>query len=128
MSPQRFSFLPETYAVARLGPEDPVPSWALADGGFVSITRTDAELSIICREQDVPPSCQAERGRVAIRLEGPFSFTEVGVLASFAAPLAAAGVAILALSTFDTDYILVRASERQRALAALTSAGHTEVR
>jgi len=123
---QRFSFLPDSYAMARLGPVDPVPAWALGAQGFVSITRTADELSIVCREQEVPAACQAERDRVVIRLEGPFAFTEVGVLASFAAPLAAAGVSILALSTYDTDYVLVRASERERALAALAAAGHRE--
>jgi len=124
---RRFSFLPDRYAVARLDPGNPVPAWALGAGGLVSITRTAEELSIICRERDLPVACQAERDRVAIRLEGPFGFSEVGVLASFATPLAEAGVSILALSTYDTDYILVPAAARERALAALTAAGHAEV-
>jgi hypothetical protein len=125
---QRFSFLPDSYAIARLAPGDPLPAWALGTEGLVSITRTVDELSIVCREREVPAACQAERDRVVIRLEGPFTFTEVGVLASFAAPLAEAGVSILALSTYDTDYILLRASDRHAALAALTAAGHTLVK
>lgn len=124
---RRFSFLPDSYAIARLEPGDPLPAWALGAGGFVSITRTADELSIVCREQEVPAACRAERDRIVIRLEGPFTFTDVGVLASFAAPLAEAGVSILALSTFDTDYIFIPASERERALAALVAAGHTAV-
>lgn len=124
---QRFSFLPDTYAIARLEPGEPVPAWVQGAGGLVSITRTGEELSIVCRERVVPADCRAERDRVVIRLEGPFAFTEVGVLASFAAPLAEAGVSILALSTYDTDYILLRASDRRAALAALSAAGHTPV-
>lgn len=124
---RRFSMLSGSYAVARMEPTDPVPAWALGAGGFVSITRTAAELSIVCQESEVPAGCRAERGWVVLQLEGPFAFTETGVLASFAVPLAEAGVSIFTVSTFDTDYILVQDSARARALTALVAAGHTLV-
>ena len=120
-----FSVLSDMCAVARLRADEPVPTWALSAPGFVSITRTADELSVACRAADVPPECRAERGWVIIKLHGPFPFAQVGVLESFAVPLAQAGISIFAVSTFDTDYILVKAAQIETAVAALEGAGHT---
>ncbi len=119
----RLTLLPDVYAICRLEPGAAIPAWATA-GTFFCITRTDEELSLLCAEEDVPQDVLAERGWRALRLEGPFPFELTGVLASILHPLAEAGVSILAVSTYHTDYVLVKAAQVERALAALTGAGH----
>jgi hypothetical protein len=112
--------LPETLAICRLHASDRIPSWALElHEGFVSITRTPDELSIVCPEEAVPPDTTVEEGFRALVVPGPIPFSETGVLASLAAPLAAAGISIFALSTYDTDYVLVREKNVERALHVL---------
>ncbi len=100
-----------------------VPDWAIS-GGFFCVTRTDDELSVVCPEEVVPEDVRSEGGWRALKLEGPFEFSEVGVLDSVAAPLAEAGVGIFAVSTFDTDYVLVKKEYLQSAVAALRGRGH----
>jgi hypothetical protein len=124
MSGRRFSILDGTWAVARLPPGEPIPAWAVSAAPFVSITRTPEELSIVGPESAVPAGVRCERGWTMMGLLGPFAFTEVGVLASFAAPLAAAGVSVFVISTFDTDFLLVKARQVAAARAALVAAGH----
>ena len=119
-----FSRLPGRYAVVRLGPGAPVPASVLGAAGFVSITRTSDELSIVCDENLAPPDARTERGWVAIALQGPFAFDEVGILASCLTPLAGHRVSVFTISTFDTDYILVKAEQAEAAVAALEGAGH----
>ncbi len=117
--------LPGRLAVCRLGPDEPVPAWAGDDAGpIVSITRTADELSIVCAEERVPADVRAQRGFRCLTVRGPLDFDALGILAALAAPLAAAGVSILAISTYDTDLLLVRAADLERAVAALTAAGH----
>jgi len=113
-----------TYAVARLGAGDPPPSWA-TEGPFVSITRTEAELSVVCPEAAVPADARAERGWRCLRVAGPLGFGMTGILASLAGPLASSGVSIFVVSTYDTDYLLVQDRDVGRATDALTRAGHT---
>jgi uncharacterized protein len=124
----RFSVLLDVYAVVRLGPHDAIPEWALGATEFVSITRTADELSIVCPEAVVASSECVERGWRVIKLHGPYPFDQVGVLSSFASPLAQHAVSIFALSTFDTDYLLVKASHLERAVAVLQASGHLHVR
>jgi len=88
------------------------------------MTQTEDELAVLCLDEAIPPGVRAERGFRALRVRGPLAFSQCGVLAGLAGPLADAGVPILALSTFDTDYVLVRTSDLERARAALRSAGH----
>ena len=109
-----------TLSICRLPASDRVPSWALElHEGFVSITRTPEELSIVCPEEAVPPDTTVEEGFRALVLPGPIPFTETGVLAGLATPLAAAGISIFAVSTYDTDYVLVRETDLERALTLL---------
>jgi hypothetical protein len=126
MSPLRFSVLPGGYAVLRLAPDAEVPASVLAPP-FHSATRTAAELSVVCPEAVVPEGARAETGWAILALEGPFPFEMVGVLVSVLAPLAAAGVGIFALSTFDTDYVLVKRERIAEALDALAAAGHERI-
>ncbi len=109
------------FAICRLDPQDPIPSWV--DGALVSITRTPRELSILCAESAVPEGVRAETGFRALEVLGPLEFSAVGILASLATPLAEAGIPILAVSTFDTDVVLVREGDLEPAIAALGRAG-----
>lgn len=117
--------LPDRYAVIRLDAGSTIPHWAMQPPGFFSVTRTADELSIVCGEHHVPANIDAERGWRGFKLEGPFPFDAVGVLKSVLDPLAEARVGILAISTFDTDYVLVKAGQFEQAVTALTRYGHT---
>jgi hypothetical protein len=115
--------LEQTFAVCRLGADAPVPAWTTA-GEFCSITRTRGELSVVCAEECVPEGVKCERGWRCLRVAETIEFSVLGVLASLAVPLAEAGVSIFVLSTFDTDYLLIKAENLPRALEALRGAGH----
>ena len=120
------SLLPEHYSICRLGPEADIPPWALA-GDFFSITRTRDELSLVCSQELVPPGVQCEKGWRCIMVKGPLDFSLTGILASLAASLAEAGISIFAISTFDTDYLLVKAENLERAVLKFKEAGHDVV-
>ena len=118
------TILPQILSVCRLQPTAVVPAWA-QEGDFWSVTRTADELSILCSRGHVPPEIQAEANWRAFKVEGPLDFTLVGILANLSGVLARAGVSLFALSTFDTDYLLVRVEKLMDAAVALRSAGHT---
>lgn len=127
----KYRVLEERLAVWRLAPDAPIPAGAL-EGGFFCVVRTSDELSIVCTEDvcgedQIPNSASAERGWMALKLEGPFPFSMAGVLASFLQPLADAQIPIFAISTFDTDYVLVKRENLEQAVAALGGAGHEKV-
>ncbi len=111
------------FAVCQLASSDSIPSWATV-GNLVSITRTGDELSIVCSQDAVPAGVKCERGWRALRVVGSMEFSAVGVLASLVGPLAEAGISIFALSTFDTDYLLVKQQTLDAAAAALKHHGH----
>ncbi|MEW5872513.1 MAG: ACT domain-containing protein [Chloroflexota bacterium] len=114
--------LPERLAVCRLPADAQFPDWA-RDGELLALVRTSSELSVVCAERFVPPEVKAERGWRVLQVQGPLDFSQVGVLASITVPLAKAGVSLFALSTYDTDYILVKESALERAVQALNQAG-----
>lgn len=113
--------LPGNYAICRLDPGDSVPDWA--GGELVSVTRTPAELSIVCQDEAVPGQVQRESGWRAFQVQGPLDFALVGVIAMIATVLAEAGLSTFAVSTFDTDYFLVREKGVDVAVRALVAAG-----
>jgi hypothetical protein len=117
------SVLPDTLAICRLGPDDPIPDWPVA-GGFLSITRTGDELSIVCAEAAVPGHVKSDRGWRCLKVEGPLDLSLTGVLASLLSPLAEARIGVFAVSTFDTDYLLVKAEYLARATDVLIRSGH----
>ena len=119
--------VPGGYAVCRLEADEPLPDWA-AKGPFVSLTRTDAELSIVCPQERVPAEVRSEPDWRCLRVKGPLGFGMTGILASLAEPLAGSGVSIFVVSTYDTDYLLVQARDLERALRALERAGHVVAR
>jgi hypothetical protein len=116
-----------SYAVVRLDAGERLPDWA-GEGPFVSITRTDAELSIVCPQEAVPPAARAERGWRCLRVAGPLGFGMTGILAGLAGPLASSGVSIFVVSTYDTDYLMMQQRDLDRGIDALARAGHTVVR
>jgi hypothetical protein len=103
----KLSLIPLSLAVCRLNKTASIPSWATC-GSFFSITKTDDELSVVCPERNVPANIMSEKGWMALKVKGPLDFSLTGVLASIATPLAEAGISIFAISTFETDYILVK--------------------
>ena len=117
------TLLPDTFAIVRLPPTDDVPKWAT--GPFVSITRTADELSIVCRETAVPAGSHADRGWQCLKLEGPIPLKTVGVASEFTSLLAKAGVSVFLISTFDTDYLLVKGDAFEKAADALRGGGHS---
>ena len=114
--------LKKTYAICRHERSVQVPAWLL-DSEFVSITRTSDELSIVCADEQVPPSAEAQRGWRLIRVQGKIDFSVTGVMASIAQPLADAQISMLPIATYDTDYILVKSENLERAVLVLKSAG-----
>ncbi|KPL88418.1 ACT domain-containing protein [Ardenticatena maritima] len=117
------SLLPHVLGVCRLDAESAIPAWATQDA-FFSITRTADELSIVCPAALIPAGVTAETGWRCLKVHGPLDFSLVGVLRSIAEPLAQAGISIFAISTYDTDYVLVQADALPRAIEALRRAGH----
>ncbi|HKU24358.1 MAG TPA: ACT domain-containing protein [Candidatus Sulfotelmatobacter sp.] len=118
-----FRCLPETYAIVRLQNDATLPDWA-AKGKFTSITRTPDELSVVCPTESVPPSLRSPLQWRCLKLEGPFPFSQTGILLSFIEPLSQNGVPIFAISTYDTDYVLIQEEFAERALKMLQQAGH----
>lgn len=105
-------------SICRLGPRDLLPDW-FEGSGLSTVFRGPEELSILCESRLVPPSVSQEAGWCALKLAGTQPFTLTGVLNSILAPLAEAEVSILAVSTFDTDYVLIKREQLETALLAL---------
>src|SRR5216683_8305010 len=118
------TLLPERFAISLLAADAPIPQWA-TQGPFFSVTRTGEELSAVTEVSLVPPGVQSQPGWRVLKVHGPFVLSEIGVLSAFAAPLAEAKISLFAISTFDTDYLLVAAGTLPAAIAALERAGHT---
>ncbi|HZQ95097.1 MAG TPA: ACT domain-containing protein [Candidatus Sulfotelmatobacter sp.] len=126
-NPQRrrleFRCLPGLYAIVRLQPQAVIPEWA-GTGALVSITRSADELSVVCPAENVPASLRPPQCWICLKLEGPFPFSLTGVLLSFIEPLSDNAVPIFAVSTYDTDYVLVPQEFSKKAISLLQQAGH----
>jgi uncharacterized protein len=125
---QRLKFvrLSDAYAIVRLAADAAVPEWA-TKGEFTSVTRTRDELSIVCPTQNLPAAVESPQRWICLKLEGPFPFSQTGVLLSFIEPLSSNGIPIFAISTFDTDYVLIQEEFLTSALAVLSQAGHQQL-
>lgn len=117
------TLLHERFAISRLAADAAIPEWA-TQGPFFSVTRTGDELSIVTELSRVPVGVPSQAGWRVLKVHGPFVLSEIGVLASLASPLAEARVSLFAISTFDTDYLLVASETLSAATAALERAGH----
>ncbi len=126
--PLQLTVLPEEFSVCRFPSNEAIPEWATTSKLFC-VMRTAEELSMVCPTDTVPselPSgSKVTTGWRAFKLHGPFAFEVTGILASVLSPLAEAGVSIFALSTYDTDYVLVRENQLDKAVSALHAAGHS---
>jgi hypothetical protein len=112
------------YAIARLAPAETIPVWA--DGeGFVSISRSDDELSIVCLQQRIPSDVKQDGDWTGFKLQGPFAFGETGIVLSVIRPLSENGLGIFVVSTFDGDHLLVKNADAADAKRLLAEAGHT---
>jgi uncharacterized protein len=116
------SLLAGTFMICRLEPEAVVPEWASA-GPFISITRTEDEVSVVCAEANAPKGVKSEHGWRCLKVAGPLDLSLTGVLASLTRPLAEARINIFAISTYDTDYLLVKEEKLARAKEALIQSG-----
>jgi hypothetical protein len=110
--------MPGEYAIVKLGPVEPVPAWVEC-GVFCSVTRTPEELSLLVETAAVPRGLEMEDGWRGLKLEGPFPFDAIGILAGILDPLAKAGISILAVSTYDTDYVFVKDEQFDRTIEVL---------
>jgi len=115
--------LPDRMAVCRFEPSAPLPGW-IDQPGFYSITRTTEELSVVCSEGRVPPGTKSEAGWRCFQLIGPLGFSEVGIISALTQPLSENGVGVFALSTFDTDYLMVKEKDLAKTIDALAVQGH----
>ena len=122
----KFSRLSGSYAICRLNPGAVIPDWA-PHGTFFSVTSTAEELSVVCEEAQVPAHVPHEGDWGCLKLEGPFPFSETGILTAFVQPLSERAIPVFAISTFDTDYVLVKRGWLERAVGVLREAGHEEV-
>ena len=120
------SLLPDKLAICRLAPGSAMPEWAF-ESSFLSITRTRDELSIVCAEAGVPGEVKADRGWRCFMVVGPLDLALTGILASLANPLADAQINIFAVSTYDTDYLLVKEEHLARSIDVLVRSGHRVV-
>jgi hypothetical protein len=111
------------YAICRLDPTARIPEWATG-GHLCSISRTPSELSIVCPEKQVPPAVACDRGWRVLEVGGPLDLATTGVVASITGPLAAAGISLFVVSTYDTDYVLVKDLALGEAVSALAARGH----
>ncbi|HVB73065.1 MAG TPA: ACT domain-containing protein [Ktedonobacteraceae bacterium] len=123
MNKLSLSLLPQKYAVCQFHPDEHIPYWALL-GDFVSLTRTQEELSIVCQQDNVPGDVKVEGGWRCLQVHGAFDFSVAGVHVSLAIPLAEADISVLAIATYATDYLLIKEENVERALRVLEQAGH----
>lgn len=114
--------LEDIFSVYKLSKDSLIPKWAF-EGDFCSVTRTLDELSIVCRDKNIPCGVQCERGWKGFKVDGTLDFGLIGILNSLTRPLANAGISIFAVSTFDTDYIFVKVKNFQKAVDVLKAEG-----
>lgn len=116
---------PGRLAVARLSPGEPLPPWAEppGDGPLHVVARTADETSVVVSASVVPRDVRAESDFRALEVAGPLDFALTGILAELTGTLAEASVPVFVLSTFDTDWLLVRAAWLDAAVAALRESG-----
>lgn len=117
--------LESTYSVLKLPAQFEIPPWAL-EGGFYAVNRTPDELSIVCESRFVPAEIENQSGHWAcLKVDGLLDFAQTGILSSIAGPLARAKISIFAMSTFNTDYILVKEDQLEKAVESLRKSGFT---
>ena len=120
------TILPDQFAVCRLSPDADIPAWT-QNAEFYSITRSRDELSVVCLSKDVPENIRAECDWRALKVRGPLDFSLTGILTAVIEPLSEAKIPIFAISTYDTDYVLVREDSLSQVVAILNEEGHSNI-
>ena len=115
--------LPDRMAVCRLEPTAPLPDW-IDEPGFYSVTRAEEELAIVCPETHLAPGTTSEAGWRCFKVQGVLDFSEIGIIFSLTQPLAESDVSVFVISTFDTDYFMVKEEDLAKAIDVLTTQGH----
>jgi len=121
MNKYNITLLPDRLVICRLDSNFPFSGLSLPDSGFYSVTKTAEEVSLVCREESIPAGFPAEKDFRLLKVEGPLDFSLTGVLSSLLKPLADAAIPVFTISTYDTDYILVKDGQLEQALRALSS-------
>jgi uncharacterized protein len=127
MRPLTLVVLPHAYAICQLAEDAVIPLWA--DGpGFVSITRSDGELTIVCDAGRVPADIKTDAPWTCFKFQGPFDFGDTGIVAAIVSPISAKRIGLFVVCTFDRDYLLVHARDTEAAISAIEGAGHRVIR
>ncbi len=114
--------LPGSYAICRMKPDQSPPS-SIYKSDFYSISKSEQELSIVCESQWIQEDCKIEKGWSLIKVVGPLDFNQTGILASLVNPLAEAKISLFAISTYDTDYLLIKTKTLKKAQKTLEQSG-----
>lgn len=115
--------LPGRYAICRMTPDQELPKRPI-EASFWSITSTSEELSLICAESNIPLNVRVEAGWRILGLAGPLDFNQIGVIAGVSTTLSEANISLFTISTFNTDYFLVKDADLGAATNALRAAGY----
>ena len=119
----QLSLLDRKYGICVFKNNTPIPEW-VATASFCSITRTQKELTIVCPQNTIDSDCEYDADWRCFRIDGSFDLNQIGVISSLAAPLAQAGISIFVVSSYDTDYILIKDQKVEQAVAVLSDNGH----
>ena len=117
------SVLSETFTIHKLSPDVSIPEEILKSN-YYSVSKTENELSVVCSELIEVQSLQSSKGWKCIKVKGPLDFNLTGIFASISDILAQANISIFAISTFDTDYILVKSQDLSSARTKLRQADY----
>jgi hypothetical protein len=113
------SVLPEKLGICHFDKNSPIPSWATEGSSYFTITKTKDELSVVCPQEKIPGGVLAEKDWRAFKVEGPLGFTLTGIVSVLSSPLAQAEISIFYISTYETDYILVKEENLEKAKKVL---------
>lgn len=119
----RMSLFKENFGISRLKAEASIPEWSKT-GPFYSITKTTEELSMVCLQHAIPSYIKCERDRRLLKVEGPLDFSLIGIISAISTALAKRGISIFTISTYDTDYILVKNNDIDKAIETLIEVGY----
>lgn len=120
----KLSLLKDVYGICKLPGDSPIPDWT-QKGSWYSITQTEKELTIVCPQGVIPARVEYDGNWRGFRIDGSFDFSQIGVISSIAGPLAKAHISIYVISTYDTDYFLVKEANVEQAVTVLTDEGHS---
>ena len=123
----QLSLLKDKYGICTLPNTAPIPDWALTQS-LASITRTEKELTIVCRREIIPSQYQSDLTWCCFKIDGSFDLNQIGVISSISSPLADAGISIYVISTYDTDYFLIQEHNLERTISVLSDIGHNIIR